>query len=186
LNESIKYGYDVALAGRRIDLPHVIEMRFPFQNVSRVRQRLRGFFSFYKITTLVCSAACGADLLALNIANELNIDRKIILPFAPVVFKMKSVNHCTGDWKTFFENAIETDEGLDLLIMDSADDDQQAYEKANVAILDTAEKLEQQKNEKMIVLIVWDGKRRGTDDVTAHFLNEAKSRKLAIKEINTL
>jgi hypothetical protein len=176
----------VALAGRRIDLPHASEMRFPIGNVSKVQQRLRTFFSSYKITTLVCSAACGADLLALNIANELNIDRKIILPFAPAVFKMKSVNHCTGDWKTFFETAIEADHSMDLLVMDLADDRQQAYEKTNVAILDTAEKLVQQKNEKMIVLIVWDGKRRGTDDVTAHFLNEAKSRKLAIKEINTL
>jgi hypothetical protein len=176
----------VALAGRRIDLPHASEMRFPIDNVSKVQQRLRSFFLSYKITTLVCSAACGSDLLALDIAKELNIDRKIILPLTPAVFKIKSVSDCVGDWKTFFENAIETDDGMDLLIMDSANDDQQAYEKTNITILDTAENLVQQKNEKMIVLIVWDGKSRGIDDASAHFLNEAKSRKLAIKEINTL
>lgn len=177
----------VALAGRRIDSPDSREIRFPLHNVAVVQQRLRAFFSSNTISTLVCSAACGIDLLALNIARDLNITRKIILPFAPDVFKIKSVDDCVGDWTSFFENLLMvSDSNAELVVLNSRDDDRQAYEKTNVEILGTAEKLAHLQNEKKIALVAWDGKSRGTDDASAHFLNEAKNRKFTIKEINTL
>jgi hypothetical protein len=36
------------------------------------------------------------------------------------------------------------------------------------------------------VLVVWNGESRGEDDVTGHFLEEARQRELKVSEVNTL
>ena len=58
----------VALAGRRIDAPGADAERFPLAAVELVRERLHNLLSEKGASTLVCSAACGADLLALAAA----------------------------------------------------------------------------------------------------------------------
>src|SRR6476646_7796432 len=60
-----------ALAGRRIDAADSEKSRFPLANVSLVRDRLRELFIKRGVDTLVCSAACGADLVALEVAEHL-------------------------------------------------------------------------------------------------------------------
>jgi hypothetical protein len=44
--------------------------------------RLRRFFHEQEASALVGSAACGADLLALEIAGELSLRRRVILAHA--------------------------------------------------------------------------------------------------------
>src|SRR5215475_9263435 len=81
----------VALAGRRIDAEGSESIRFPMKNVELVKERLRTLFISLKPQVLVCSAACGADLVALQVAGELKIRRSIVLPFAQAAFKSSSV-----------------------------------------------------------------------------------------------
>lgn len=180
----------IALAGRRIDAPHTGQARFPLENVEKLKKRLKDFFLFHKVSVLVCSAACGSDLLALDIAGELNLYRKIILPFPPEIFKMKSVNDCRGNWEPLFDRICnKLNQSENLLVLPYEEDDQNAYKKTNLEILNAAEKLVQSsRNEtkKIIALAVWDGKSKEHDDTTAHFLEEARSRNMDIEEINTL
>ena len=70
-----------ALAGRRIDAAEAAVPRFPLRNAEAVSRRLRAVFEFHKPEALVCSAACGADLIALAEARPLLIRRRVILPF---------------------------------------------------------------------------------------------------------
>src|ERR1039458_2039548 len=69
------------LVGRRIDLPDAETVRFPLRNVGLVRNRLFALLERQPAGTLVCSAACGADLLALEAAGQLGWRRFVILPF---------------------------------------------------------------------------------------------------------
>jgi hypothetical protein len=69
-----------ALAGRRIDAADSKKSRFPLANVSLVRDRLRELFIKRGVDTLVCSAACGADLVALEVAEHLRVRCRIVLP----------------------------------------------------------------------------------------------------------
>jgi hypothetical protein len=178
----------VALAGRRIDAPDTKVHRFPFENVEKVEQRLKAFFLSCKASVLVCSAACGSDLLALDIAGELKLQRRIILPFSPDVFKKKSVTDCYGDWESKFDKICNKVNSHQMLRVLNSGDDQKAYERTNVEILNLAERIAQSQkgNKKIIALVVWDGKSRGPDDITTHFLEEAKKKDISIEEISTL
>ena len=62
-------GTVVALAGRRIDAPGADPPRFPPERVPAVRQRLVDMLAAEQAAVLVCSAACGADLVALRRPN---------------------------------------------------------------------------------------------------------------------
>ena len=42
------------------------------------------------------------------------------------------------------------------------------------------------RKEEMVALVAWDGKSRGVNDASAHFLEEPKNSNLTIKEISTL
>jgi len=181
----------IALAGRRIDSADSEVPRFPFQSVEKVRERLKDFFLSSKASVLVCSAACGSDLLALDIAGELKLQRTIILPFPPGVFKKKSVADCYGNWEFKFDKICNevTSDGK-LIVLYSEEDDNRAYEKTNIEILNFAERIvntqaDNADNKKIIALVAWEGKTRGPNDVTAHFLKEAKNRNISIAEINT-
>lgn len=180
----------VALAGRRIDAPDAGTHRFPFRNINMVKERLRAFFLSSKASVLVCSAACGADLLALDIAGELNLERRILLPFSPGVFEKKSVLDCEGDWQTKFESICnEVGSAGNLTILHLQEDEQNVYERTNIEILNLAESiagLNDNNNKNIVALAVWEGGSRGPDDATAHLLEEAKKRKIPIAEINTL
>ena len=67
----------VALAGRRIAAEDAYPVRFPSNHIEKVKKKLSSFFIASKPDYLVCSGACGADLIALDVAGKLNIKRKM-------------------------------------------------------------------------------------------------------------
>lgn len=69
-----------ALAGRRIDPQDADDLRFPLSEAEHVVHKLLRRFRQERVVRLVCSAACGADILALEAANELAIPATVILP----------------------------------------------------------------------------------------------------------
>lgn len=71
----------LALSGRRIDPPGGYPARFPLMNGELVRERIRNLLEKHAVTAIVCSAACGADLLAHREAGSLGIRRKVVLPY---------------------------------------------------------------------------------------------------------
>src|SRR5688500_11638506 len=97
----------IALAGRRIDAEGAEIRRFPLQNVDTVEQRLHVFLERNGSTTLVSSAACGADLLAQAAAGLLGIRRLVILPFERDRFRETSVTDRPGDWGQAYERLLD-------------------------------------------------------------------------------
>jgi hypothetical protein len=67
--------YDHCAGGKRVDSSDARESRFPADKIDIVKERIRKTFRFQQATTLVCSAACGADLLALEAGDELEMRR---------------------------------------------------------------------------------------------------------------
>lgn len=180
----------VALAGRRIDKPDADSPRFPLSSVELVRGRLHKLLSEKESTALVCSAACGADLLALSVAGDLGILRRVILPFAREHFRETSVVDRPGDWGSLFDAICdEVSQRGDLVILGYSEDDEAAYSTASSAILEEATRLSTLKKNKddhsVLTVIVWEGAPRGDDDETAAFAREAESRGFTVEEILT-
>src|SRR4051794_21319816 len=95
-----------ALAGRRIDPPGVRTKRFPLDRVAAVKMALTRSFHRHRVGTLVASAACGADLVALDVAGELGLARRIVLPFGVQRFGISSVTDRPGDWGPLYRRIV--------------------------------------------------------------------------------
>jgi hypothetical protein len=180
----------VVLAGRRIDATDVDSLRFPLSSVELVRGRLRKLLSEKEATALVCSAACGADLVALSVAGDLGIRRCVILPFAREHFRETSVVDRPGEWGSIFDAICdEVSEQGDLVILGCSEADEAAYSAASTAIFDEAlrlQTLDKSSNEQAILaVIVWEGAARGDDDETAAFAREAEARGFVVEEVLT-
>jgi hypothetical protein len=163
-----------ALAGRRIDAPSADLPRFPLDRVPSVRQQLVDLLVEERATALVCSAACGADLVALEAAEQLALRRRIVLPFARDRFRGTSVTDRPGGWEPVFDRIIEAAKAAgDLVVLHSSDDDDKAYAAANEAIIREAQKLALAEGVgssiRLLAAIVWEGAPRAGSDATDDF-----------------
>jgi hypothetical protein len=176
----------IALAGRRVDAPDAATARFPLANVELVGRRLDELFEREKTTALVCSAACGADLLALKVASARRMHRRIVLPFDRARFRSTSVTDRPGDWGPLYDKILaELDPSHDVVTLEGQDEGNQAYVAVNQVILrDTIALARETKVETMAVL-VWEGAPRGTDDVTASFGTNASALGLRVLHVKT-
>jgi hypothetical protein len=167
----ISYHAVIALAGRRIDAPDADPPRFPLKNVPIVRSRLAGLLSAEHAEALVCSAACGADLIALEEAERLGLRRRIVLPFPPKRFRETSVTDRPGDWGSVFDRLVAAAEAAaDLVNLNSTGDDNTAYAAANQTIIREAEALARATSDgpplRLVAVIVWEGSARTETDAS--------------------
>jgi hypothetical protein len=174
----------VALAGRRIDAPGTTPPGFPPDQVDRVRADLVRTLRAAGVRALVASAACGADLLGLEVAETLGARRRIVLPFERSHFKTESVTDRPGDWGKTFERLVDAANAAGDLVVLGLPHSDDAYARTNVAILDDAARLARTTGDTVLSVAVWDRQSRGPDDLTEHFLQLAK-RHGAIQEIDT-
>lgn len=179
------------LAGRRVDAADASTARFPLENVDVVKEKLHRFFTDNKIDYLVCSGACGADLIALDVAGQLNIPRKMVLPFDAETFRSSSVTDRPGNWGELFDAVNnELRKKSNVVSLNYTEDDENVYEKTNFDILNTAdivfENLNETSDGKKVAIIIWEGAPKDSGDTTDHFRKEAINRGYMIEEINYL
>jgi len=172
-----------ALAGRRIDLPASKDFRFPIENIARVRRDLKRLFAKEDVGMLVCSAACGADLIALDIARKRGIRARIILPFSPERFRQSSVVDRPGDWGTLFDEVIESTPASDVIVLQSESQPDDAYEAVTQEIILQAAMAASPV--AAIAIAVWEGNARQETDATASFLRHAKQAGMVERIIRT-
>lgn len=164
----------LVLAGRRPDPDAAVDVRFPIANIVAVRERIRAFMKRTGARALVCSAACGADLLALDVAGDLRIERHVVLPFDRARFRETSVVDRPGGWGPLFDrivDEVEADAHLKTLHANGTDDE--AYAQANEELFRHATFLAQ--GEGVCAVAVWEGSSRGEDDLTEDLLTFAKA-----------
>ena len=97
----------IVQAGRRVDAPNAETARFPSTNVNVVKERIKSRFVEYNPVALVTSAACGTDLLALDIAEQTKAERFVLLPSSPAVFRSSSVTDRPGNWGELYDRILK-------------------------------------------------------------------------------
>ena len=155
------------LAGRRPDPEDADVERFPIANAVAVRERLRALVVERRPSRLVCSAACGADLLALDVAGDLGVERHVILPFDSATFRASSVIDRPGSWGGLYDRLVgEIEASGGLTVLDESPGSDAAYEAVNDLLLRRAQEL----GLPILGVAVWEGEPRGEGDLTAHLL----------------
>jgi hypothetical protein len=178
----------IGLAGRRMGPRGDAEALFPDSSTSRVRERLKALFQAVGATSLVGSGACGADLLAMEVAGELGLNRRMVLPFERARFRATSVadREYAHDWGAVFDRvADEIDARKGLIVLGDKGEDDAAYSAVNTAILDEAERLAREDRSAALAVVVWDGKTRTGADLTAAFADAARARSIPLREVLT-
>jgi hypothetical protein len=175
----------IALAGRRIDAADAKPPRFPLHNVGIVKTRIRASLESRGATTLVCSAACGADLIALKEAGLLALRRRVVLPFERQRFRDTSVADRPGDWAVLYDQILDQVEAAGDLVIATDASNGEAYAATNRRILDEAMSLGQQFPEPVTAMLIWEGTARGSNDLTASFGVEARNRGLPVVDVRT-
>jgi hypothetical protein len=184
----------VALAGRRVDAADAPEGRFPLANVDRVRERIRQVLLDLDASAVVCSAAAGADLVALEVAASFGLRRRVVLPFARERFRTHSVTDRPGDWGARFQRVCGELRGVSgMRVLRQSGTPHESARHASRVILDEADELAKaavrsglrRGSEGVTAVVVWDGASRGPDDLTADFAEEARRRGLRVVEIST-
>lgn len=157
-----------------------------------VRARILDMLRAQAAEAIVCSAACGADLLALDAAGELHLRRRVVLPFQPQKFREKSVVDRPGVWGKLYDDILLAAERAgDLLVMTVNTDTEtdESYAAANETILDDALALATgvKPPRPVITVVVWDGKpRKDRNDLSARFRASAVARGLTVLDVSTL
>jgi hypothetical protein len=177
----------LAVAGRRIDAPDAETRRFPLRNVALVRERIRALFEARKPAALVSSAACGADLLALEQASALGIRYRVILPFERERFRCTSVTDRPGDWAPLYDRLLDDiAPSQDLILSPASATGEPPYAAVSRMILNEAESLAQPYNCRAVAVLVWDGQSRGGNDLTNSFGEDARQRGMEVLTICTV
>ncbi len=184
-------GAIIALAGRRVDPADGDTARFPLENVPLVRHRLVQLFIAEGARALVSSAACGADLAALEEAGRLGLRRRIVLPFAPERFRETSVIDRPGDWGPVFDRVIEAAQTAgDLVVLDlGSNSGEDAYAAANQSIIAQARSLAEASGgaaPRLIAVVVWEGAARSGSDATEGFRDLAAKAGFDIRFVLTV
>jgi hypothetical protein len=178
-----------ALAGRRIDPPNANPSRFPEGCIPHVMEAILEQLKADRVTLLVCAAACGADILALSAATELAVRRRIVLPFSVELFRERSVIDRPGrfPWAEYYDRFIsEARSANDLVLLGFEPSDPTAYEKTNVAILESALSAASQARQSAEALAVWDAQNRTSHDLTEHFAEAARIRGMPVTSIGII
>jgi hypothetical protein len=173
-----------SLAGRRTDAPDSAP-RFPLANIALVRERLRELFQQHDCSALFSAGACGADIVAQELASELEIPAWIVLPFAPERFRETSVVDRPGDWGPRYDKLIASAARAGRLIAHNhLPGDDATYLAANEDILDAAVRFAA--GRELRAVIAWDGVPREGTDITQLFAQSAHTRGMPVHEILTL
>ncbi len=172
----------IVSAGRRVDASDSSTPRFPPANINTVRQRILDFFNQESPVALVCSAACGTDLLALEVAGQKHVKRYVLLGAEPAVFRKESVTDRPGNWGAMFDQVMKSAR-VQVLKLPAG---QEGYLQTNLDLLNRAEALAKKFGTVVQALVIWNEQSRGPDDVTGHFLEQAKLRNIPVSEISTL
>jgi hypothetical protein len=182
-------GAVVALAGRRVDAAGTQPPRFPLENVPLVHKRLAELLAGEGAAALVCSAACGADLVALEEAERLGLRRRIVLPFAPERFRETSVVDRPDEWGPAFDRLVAAvGAACDLVVLDAGEGDA-AYAAANEAIVREAQALARGSGgaaHRLVAVVVWEGSARAGTDATDGFRGLAAQAGFEERSVPTL
>jgi len=180
-------GTVTALAGRRIDAPGAKgqNRRFPPENEMKVAQRLRNMLVGTASTAVVSSVACGADIMALESAGELGLNRRVVLPFPRDRFRATSVVDRGEEWGKRFDTILDGLDTSDIIELNLEGNEDEAYAATNVRILDEAMK-SADVGQRVLAAIVWNGLSRGTSDLTVAFRKLAEDRDIKTLSVPTL
>ncbi|MCA9232374.1 MAG: hypothetical protein KDA57_17125 [Planctomycetales bacterium] len=175
----------VIATGHMIDSDHREHSRFPPGIAEAVRGEIVRKVAGWGPVIGYASAACGADLLFLEVLAETENDAVIVLPFSSEQFSATSVNYAGPGWQQRFESVVQHFGEPVVATSWSTPASGPAFDYAN-RVMSGLAKLQADLFEVPVTLLaVWDGEQEGELGGTAEFVSRWKEQALPVEHINT-
>ena len=142
--------------GHLIDRPERPVPRFPAAIEAGLREAIAARMSALRPLAAYGSAACGADLLCLEIARELGAETHIVLPFPAPAFRRTSVDFAGGDWGQRFERVLALADSVTIASEHQASGSVATYEYANLLLSGMGALRAQLLDTDLRALAAWD------------------------------
>jgi tetratricopeptide (TPR) repeat protein len=120
--------------GHMIDRPDRASPRFPPSLEPAVREALRERIGAMRPAAAYGSAACGADLLCLELVREAGGETHVVLPFPVADFRRESVAFAGGDWARRLDAALAAATTVTVASDHFASGSTATYEYANLLV----------------------------------------------------
>lgn len=174
----------LVFTGHMIDEPGRGARRFPANLEGRVREALRARLAAIAPLAVYGSAACGADLLCLELVRELGGETHVVLPFPPAEFRKASVEFAGGDWGERFERALAAAASVTVASDHRASGSAATYEYANLIVTGMGRLRAQVLDAPLRALAAWDPGAPGAPGGAASVVALWEARGLAVDHVH--
>ena len=158
LDEAIRIPPVLVFTGHMIDAPERSEPRFPQHMAEEVRRRIREKIERLRPAAAYGSAACGSDILCLEVVRELGGELHIVLPFPADQFRSESVEFCgQGDWGERFQRLLDDASEVMVISEKPPPSGVSTFEYANLVMTGLARLRSQVLDTNLQALAIWDG-----------------------------
>ena len=124
----------MVFTGHMVDRPDRARQRFPQSLEAAVRGALRERLAAIAPLALYSSAACGADIIALELMRERGGETHVVLPFPLTEFRRVSVDFAQGDWGARFDRCLAEADSVTVTSDHHARDSTATFEYANLVL----------------------------------------------------
>jgi len=173
----------VLFTGHMIDLPGRVPERFPTRSEASartvIRDRLQQEIERTEGAVVgVASAASGGDILFHEVARDLKIERRLLLPLPPDLFRNESVSPVGSEWEKRFDVLMREFPSASFLARTDelptwlgARADYNTWQRANLWMIYEAVAIDAQ---HLTLLALWDGTTGDGPGGTEHMIRLAK------------
>jgi hypothetical protein len=173
----------LVFTGHMVDRPERSAARFPAAIEAGVREAIRSRLAALQPLAAYGSAACGADLLCLEVARELGAETHIVLPFPPAAFRRASVDFAAGDWGDRFERALTGADSVTIASDHQASGSVATFEYANLILTGMGALRAQLLQTELRALAVWDPSAPGLPGGAASLAALWQAQGLAVEHV---
>lgn len=146
----------VVFTGHMIDAPARAMPRFPAALEGAVREALRERIAARAPLAVYGSAACGVDLLCLELARDAGAETHIVLPFPAEEFRRESVDFAGAGWSRRFERALASADSVTVTSDHRASGSAATFEYANLVLTGLGCLRAQRLDTSVRALVAWD------------------------------
>ena len=173
----------LVFTGHMIDRRDRGTPRFPQEMGPTVQDAVRARLGALAPAAVYGSAACGADLICLEVAADLGCETHVVLPFPPGAFREASVDYAGAQWSDRFEAALARADSVTITSDHRARESTATYEYANLVLTGMAQLRAQLLDTGVVGLAVHDPRSAGAPGGTASTMTLWKSRGMAVESI---
>jgi len=174
----------LVFTGHMIDAPDRDVPRFTPAMEDSVRDAVRERISAMRPVAAYGSAACGADIICLEVVREVGGETHVVLPFPPAEFRSASVDFALGDWGSRFDQVLAAADSVTITSAHRASGSAASFEYANLVLTGMGRLRAQVLETQLRGLAVLDQSSAGAAGGTASILPLWKQGGIAMDQVH--